>query len=144
MKQDDLTLKNINKKLDEKKVKSFRPADFLSENERVELKKANQKKDKKKKFNDVDFFVMQIITYFGYDVYLAWKNNDIETEQVMRWIFAKNALDSARDAENGALYLMGVAGANNGAGKKGNQVPKSLKQAQKILSKMSERGKYGL
>ena len=51
------------------------------------------------KFDEVDSLVSEIISRFGYEVYLKWNSGEITTEEITHYINAERAREAARMAE---------------------------------------------
>lgn len=118
------------------KERVHRVSDFLTDEEKEKLAKANIK-GKKKQFDKIDAYVAEIIARFGYDTYLAWQCGEIETKKMNRLLSAERVRDKARYLPLETVIISAVAGANNPADKYGH-IPRSLKRAYEILKKEQE------
>lgn len=116
--------------------RNFRASDFLTEDEKAEVRK-NNAKGKESVFNAVDAYVAEILARFGYDTYMAWKAGDIDNGRMTKYILAERARDAQRLFPLENLIVASVAGANNPT--KGGHTPKSLQAAIKILKQEQER-----
>lgn len=127
----DITLKQAKQTVG---VRNHRASDFLTEDEKLEVKKSNAKGNTGKiKFDAVDAFVGEILGRFGYDTYTAWKAGDIEQEQMVKYIEAERSREIADSLSLKSILIASVAGANQPT--KSGHMPKSLKNAINILKK---------
>ena len=118
------------------KKRNFRASDFLTEDEKAEIRK-NNAKGKEPKFNVIDAYVAEIIARFGYDTYMAWKAGDIEDGRMQKYILAERAREAQFLFPLENIIVSSVAGANNPS--RGGHAPKSLQMAIKILKQEQER-----
>lgn len=118
------------------KKRNFRASDFLTEEEKAEVRK-NNAKGRAAPFNAVDAYVAEILARFGYDTYMAWKAGDIDNTRMTKYILAERARDAQRLFPLENIILASVAGANNPT--RGGHTPKSLQMAIKILKQEQER-----
>ena len=118
------------------KKRNFRASDFLSEDEKKEVRK-NNAKGKAELFNIVDAYAAEILARFGYDAYMAWKAGDISNDRMQKFVLAERARDSQRLFPLENIIVASVAGANNPT--RGGHTPKSLQVAIKILKQEQER-----
>ena len=118
------------------KKRNFRASDFLTEEEKAEVRK-NNAKGRAAPFNAVDAYVAEILARFGYDTYMSWKAGDIDNDRMTKYILAERARDTQRLFPLENLILASVAGANNPT--RGGHTPKSLQMAIKILKQEQER-----
>lgn len=114
------------------KERVHRVSDFLTNEEKNDLARANTK-GKKKAYDKVDAYVAEIIARFGYDAYIAWQSGIIETKRMNRLLAAERIRDRASLLTLEAVIVSAVAGANQPT--KSGHAPKSLKNAIKILQK---------
>lgn len=133
----ELTLAKAKESL-EHKTKTFRASDFLTTEEISEVKKSNIK-GKQRKFNEVDAYIAEIIARFGYDTYVAWKQGEIDEDNMLKYIQAERARETAQGLALKALLVASLAGAQQPT-KSGHQ-SKSMKMAIKILDKEQQRAK---
>lgn len=132
------TLDQIRAEALPKAGRMFRASDFLSDEEKQELHKANAKgKEEEKPYDKVDAYEAEMIARFGFDFFQAWLNGNISEE------FAMRAIAAERDREKQTLsticmmiYSTG-AGANNPADKNGH-APKTLRIAQDLLKQLNK------
>ena len=118
------------------KKRNFRASDFLTEEEKAEVRK-NNAKGKAAPFNAVDAYVAEILARFGYETYMAWKAGDIDNDRMTKYILAERARDAQLLFPLENIIIASVAGANNPT--KGGHTPKSLQMAIKILKQEQER-----
>lgn len=131
-----LTLKQVKEKA---QTKVSRVSDFLTNEEKLELKKANAAgKRSKRVYNAVDAYVAEIIARFGFETYTAWLNGEINEDKMARLVAAERAREKRILAPLEAIIISSVAGANQPT--KNKQTPKSLKAAIKILKEEQKRG----
>lgn len=73
-----------------------RVSDFLTKDQKDarQMRKANQRKAKRK-FNDADAYVAEIIARFGYEAYEKWDKYEIPEEKMERLIAAERAREKA-------------------------------------------------
>lgn len=135
MTQEDLTLKNVREKITEK---NFRASDFLTTEQQEEVRKTNAK-GRKKKFDEVDSYIAEIIARFGYDAYVAWKDGNISEETMVRLIEAERAREAYKNLALEAIIVSGLAGAQQPT--KNGHAPKSLRTAIKILTQEQNKAK---
>lgn len=114
------------------KERVHRVSDFLTNEEKNDLARANTR-GKKKAYDKVDAYVAEIIARFGYDAYIAWQSGNIETKRMNRLLAAERIRDRASLLTLEAVIVSAVAGANQPT--KSGHAPKSLKNAIKILQK---------
>lgn len=110
-----------------------RVSDFLSNEEKVELKLAQEARSasKKRGFDDVDALSGEILGRFGYDAWQAWQNGQIRADKMLKMVLAERAR-TKRELLGIEMMILAVgAGANNPT--KAGHPPKSLKNAVKIL-----------
>lgn len=125
-----LTLADVKSQNLAQKEQVVRVSDLLSEDEQVELRKANSK-SKKKLFDPVDALVAEIIARFGYDFYLKWNNGELDDAWVSRLLAAERAR-----AEREAFGLKAIVYSMVSACvrvEKGQKKPKGPAQASKII-----------
>ena len=132
MRQDEtLTLAKV-LQANKSEERSFRPADFLDEDEQKELQRSNAEGAQiKRPFDEIDAFSAEILARFGYDTYKDWQNGAISMEKMARYIAAERARTARERYNMEAMLLCAISGANN-AGKSG-KAPKTLRTAHNIL-----------
>lgn len=117
----------------------FRASDFLSDEERQELNKVNEKSHKKQKpYDSVDAFEAELLARFGWEAFQAWLRGDFEMSMAARFIAAERAREKRNLEPLAAMILSANAGANNGD--KNGHAPKSLRSAHQILEKIHKQG----
>lgn len=137
MKAPDITLKQAKEQV---KVRNHRVSDFLSGEQMSEIHANNAKvSEKRRKFNQVDAFIAEILSRFGWEVYQAWKSELISQEQIVRYIEAERARDARERLRLENLIVAAVAGANHPT--KNGSAPKTLKAAFEILKNDSKEAK---
>lgn len=85
----------------------------------------------KRKFDDVDAYIAEIIVRFGYDAYIAWNRGEISMERMTRLLRAERAREASEQME---LYgiIMSMVGACVKR-YKGQPAPKGPRVATKIF-----------
>lgn len=137
MKAPDITLKQAKEQV---KVRNHRVSDFLSGEQMSEIHANNAKvSEKRRKFNQVDAFIAEILSRFGWQVYQAWKSELISQDQIVRYIEAERARDARERLRLENLIVAAVAGANHPT--KNGSAPKTLKAAFEILKNDSKEAK---
>ena len=121
----------LNKVKETAKVKTFRASDFLTNEEVEEVRKSNLKGKKRTSFNTIDAYIAEIIARFGYDTYIAWKKGEISESTMVKFIEAERAREAQYRLMIENIIVASNAGANNPT--KGGHIPKSLKNAIKML-----------
>jgi hypothetical protein len=94
-----LTLDSIRKAPELAPVRASRASDWLDKEDVAKLREIQLKRHKKAKFDEVDSLVAEIISRFGYEVYLKWNSGEITTEEITHYINAERAREAARMAE---------------------------------------------
>lgn len=127
----ELTL-NAAKQIASKK-RNARVSDFLTEEEKRKLHDASMHRQKKakKRFDDVDAYVAEIIARFGYDAYKDWNAGIIDNEKMAKMLLAERAREKKH-----LLALEGIIIAMISPmikREKGEPKPKSPKLAVKIF-----------
>lgn len=115
------------------RTRVVRVSDFLSNDKKIELKLAQEANSARKKrtFDDVDAYSAEILGRFGYEAWMAWQNGQIKADKILRMVLAERARFKRELLGLEGIILASMAGANNPT--KGGKVPKSLKNAVKIL-----------
>lgn len=137
----ELSLKNISQKAQCMQDKTFRVSDFLTDGEKEERVKARANasaKHSRRLYDNVDAFIAEVIARFGFETYRAWLNGELATEKLSSFIYAERARDKRTLAPLEALIVSSIAGSNHPT--KGGKLPKSLKNAIKILKEEQKRG----
>lgn len=111
-------------------VRKHRASDFLTQEQIEEVHKSNSR-GKKKRFNEIDAYIAEILARFGYDTYVAWKNGEIDEKTMVRYIDAERVREARDRFTLESLLYACMAGANNPT--KNGFMPKSLKVAYNIL-----------
>lgn len=128
----ELTLNEI-KRNAESITRVHRVSDFLSKDQKIELKMAQEEHSARKKrgFDEIDSLSGEILGRFGYDAWMAWQNGQIKADKMLKMVLAERARAKRELLGLEGIILATGAGANNPT--KGGKVPKSLKNAIKIL-----------
>lgn len=72
--------------------KTFRVSDFRTNEEKEKhIKQRTNKKPKRKKFNEVDAYIAEMVARFGYDAYKAWNRGEIDEKKMRAMIYAERA-----------------------------------------------------
>lgn len=72
--------------------KTFRVSDFRTNEEKEKhIKQKASRKPKRKKFNEVDAYIAEMIARFGYDTYKAWNRGEIGEKKMKAMIYAERA-----------------------------------------------------
>jgi len=113
----------------------FRASDFLSDEEKQQIRESNAKgKEEEKPYDQVDAFEAEMIARFGFDFFQAWLKGTISED------FAMKAMAAERDREKANIEIVCMTifatgfGANNPD--KNGHAPKTLRLAQDILTKL--------
>lgn len=131
---DRITLQEARKSPKLRSGGSSNISDFLTNEEKRDLKRSNlQGKPKQKRFNSIDAFVAEIIGRFGYDFYRDWAAGRISTGKVNRYIAAERAREAASNLALEAIVISAVSACVKR--EKGQPKPKGLKLAQDIFKK---------
>lgn len=110
----------------------FQASNFLTDEEKNELIRINASgKSKRKLFDQIDAYVAEIISRFGYETYKAWNNGEIPEKRMAKLIYAERARDAARIADIEAVIISMVGSLVKK--EKGKPSPKGPKTALKIL-----------
>lgn len=136
MTKPELTLK----KAKETAVKrEFRASDFLTQEQLDEVHESNAKGKRTSRFDVIDAYIAEILGRFGYGTYEAWKNGEIDEEQMVKYIEAERAREAQDRLALENIIVASVAGANNPT--KNGQLPKSLRAAVKMLKSEENKAK---
>lgn len=129
MESEKITLEKIRKSPKLAAERNFRTSDFISKEEKKELKRSNSK-GKAKKFSIVEAFEAEVIARFGYDFFKDYYAGLVSVERVNRYLAAERAREKAR-----LLPIEAMIALNAPAGASLNKnASKAMKKAQKILS----------
>ena len=134
----EITLNKAKEVLEQKKTKTFRASDFLTQEQVEEVHKSNIK-GKKRSYNVVDAYIAEILARFGYDTYMAWKNGDISEKNMVAYIQAERAREIRSTLALESIIVASVAGSNHPT--EHGTTPKSLKMAIDILKKEQNKAK---
>lgn len=134
----EITLNKAKEVLEQKKTKTFRASDFLTQEQVEEVHKSNIK-GKKRSYNVVDAYVAEILARFGYDTYMAWKNGDISEKSMLAYVQAERAREIRSTLALESIIVASVAGSNHPT--RHGSAPKSLKMAIDILKKEQTKAK---
>lgn len=130
MRKSDLTLNNVVKRA--KSGGSYQISDFMTSEEKRELRRSNfEGKKVKRKFDEIDAFVAEIIARFGYDAYRAWNAGEIRTEHISRLLLAERARERGLALNLETIIVATVSSAVKR--RRGEPMPKGLKLANKII-----------
>lgn len=134
-KLDKPTLKNVrnnSQKLQEVRVR--RASDFLTEEEQKELRAVNiQGRKARRKFDEIDSYVAEIMARFGWDVYKAWGQGEITTERMNRLLYAERAREKQQELPLISTIVSAVSSCVRV--EKGQPKPKGIKQAGNLLKR---------
>lgn len=134
-KLDETTLKNVrdtSQKL--KEVRVHRASDFLTDEEQKELRAVNLKGRKsRRKFDEIDAYVAEIIARFGWDVYKAWGKGEITTAKMNRLLMAERARDKQKEIPLISAMVSAISSCVRV--EKGQPKPKGIKQAGNLLKR---------
>ena len=111
---------------------TFRASDFLTAEEKAELRHNNAVgKRKKRPYSQVDAFVAEMIARFGYPLYKAWNDGEISEEKVARMMAAERAREKGQllDLEAIIISMVGACVKKE----KGQPNPKGPKTAVKVF-----------
>lgn len=87
---------------------------------------------KRRKFNDFDSLTAEMIARFGYQTYLAWKSNQISTEQMTKWLYAERAREALAESRLHGTIMALVGDCIRWSGK--GEKPNGKRIAAKILN----------
>jgi len=124
-----LTLQDVTKNIT--KVREHKASDFLTDEQIAQVRASNLKGRKNNRFDAVDAYVAEIISRFGYDTYIAWKNGEISEERMAKYIMAERVREVKYRLSLENVIVGAVAGANNP--NKHGHAPKTLKAAIEFL-----------
>lgn len=97
MRKSDLTLDAVKKSPRLTQGKVYRASDFLTDEEIAEHKaRVFNRKQKKRKFDDIDAMVAEIIARFGWKVYQKWNAGEISNDKIVKWCYAERAREKGR------------------------------------------------
>lgn len=140
MAREKITLETARKELAGKQVKSFRVSDFVSEDEKTELRESNYaRKEPERSFSAVDAYIAEILARFGYQTYQAWKVGDISERDMLAYVNAERARDAQNRLSLEAVVISSLMGAQQPH--KGGQRP--IKSALKIFKSEQKLAKGG-
>lgn len=138
-KKHELTLENVKKspKLGERRV---RASDFLTASEIEELHRVNERGRKVvRPYDEVDAFSAEVLARFGWHAYKAWKDGEISTDKMFRFIASERARTTAESLPSQITLVNAIAGANNPT--KHKKAPATLKQAIKLIKEQQKQAK---
>lgn len=118
-----------------------RVSDFLSNEEKIEIKLAQEARyvAKRRNFDEIDAYSAEILARFGYTAWQAWQNGQIKSEKMAKMVLAERARAKRELLGLETMILAVGAGANNPT--KSGHPPKSLKNAIKILKSEQNQAK---
>lgn len=136
----DLTLNNVKKKA-QSITRVHRVSDFLSKEQKTQLKLAHEERTvaKNRGFDAIDALSGEILGRFGYDAWMAWQNGQIRADKMLKMVLAERARAKRELLGLEGIIMATVAGANNPT--KGGRMPKSLKNAIKIFQNEQKQAK---
>ena len=115
----------------------FRASDFLSDEEKEQLRANNAKrKAPAKPYDEIDAFAAELLARFGWEAYQAWHRGEFDHDRALRFIAAERARDEKKLIPLESVILLSMAGANH-PGKNGKP-PKSLASAQNIIKQQTK------
>ncbi len=122
-----------------KKPQNFSVKDFASEDEIIELKKAQiERRRRKRKFDDASAYSAEVLARFGYEAWKAWQEGDLPTERMNSYLLAERAREDAK-LLNFEAFLMPLICSTIRKAKSGT--PKGVRNAQKVIKEQIERAK---
>lgn len=125
-----LTLNQI--KRSPKLGRQARASDFLTEDDRRKLQQTNARgKRIKRRFDDVDAYIAEMIARFGYEAYLAWNRGEIAQEKMNKMILAERARERAAWIPVEGIIISMVGSCIKRSKKE--KAPKGPKRAQEIV-----------
>jgi hypothetical protein len=121
-----------------------RVSDFLTNEQKIELKLAQEERAirKNRGFDDVDAISAEILARFGWSAWSAWQNGQIPENRIYRMMLAERARWKRELLGIEGIILASIAGANNPT--KHGHAPKSLKNAIKIFKSEQKQAKGAL
>lgn len=141
MAREKITLEKAREELAKKQVKTFRVSDFVSEDEKNEIKtKSYNKKPEKSTFSAVDAYIAEILARFGFQTYQVWKAGDISEREMLAYINAERARDAQNRLALEAVIISSLAGAQQPR-KSGSKPP--IKTAVQIFKNEQKLAKGG-
>lgn len=136
----ELTLNKV-KKSEKVTVRTVRVSDFLSNEKKVELRMAQEAKaaQKRRGFDEIDAYSGEILGRFGYLAWQAWQSGQIKGEKMIKMVLAERARQKRELLGVETMILAVGSGANRPT--KNGHVPKSLRNAVKILKDEQKQAK---
>lgn len=136
----DLTLNNVKKKA-QSITRVHRVSDFLSNEQKIQLKLAHEERTvaKTRGFDAIDALSGEILGRFGYHAWMAWQNGQIRADKMLKMVLAERARTKRELLGLEGIIMATGAGANNPT--KGGHMPKSLKNAIKIFQSEQKQAK---
>lgn len=142
MAREKITLEKAREELAKKQVKTFRVSDFVSEDEKNEIKtKSYNKKPEKSTFSAVDAYIAEILARFGFQTYQAWKAGDISEREMLAYINAERARDAQNRLAPEAVIISSLAGAQQPRKSGGKPPIKTAVQIFKNEQKLAKGGR---
>lgn len=139
MRKSDLTLNNVVKRA--KSGGSYQISDFMTSEEKRELRRSNFEGRKvKRKFDEIDAFVAEIIARFGYETYRAWNDGKISTDRISKLLLAERARERSYRLNLEAIIMATVSSCVKRS-KKDPKMPRGLKLAHKIFKEETKLAK---
>lgn len=122
------------------KEQTFRPSDFLADDEIEKLRESNQKgKKQKRPYDEIDALEAEILARFGWHTFQAYQTGEISLEQLAKYLQAERARSVAERYNLECIIVGAMAGANHA--KKGGGTPKGLRTAIDIVKEDYKRAK---
>lgn len=140
MMESELTLKNV-KQSEKITTRVVRISDFLTNEKKAELRMAQEARSAKLRrgFDEIDAYSAEILARFGYDAWQAWQCGQIKGEKMVKMVLAERARAKRELLGIETMILAVGAGANNPT--KSGHIPKSLRNAIKILKDEQKQAK---
>lgn len=140
MMESELTLKNV-KKSEKITTRVVRISDFLTNEKKAELRMAQEARSAKRRrgFDEIDAYSAEILARFGYGAWQAWQCGQIKGEKMVKMVLAERARAKRELLGVETMILAVGAGANNPT--KSGHIPKSLRNAIKILKDEQKQAK---
>lgn len=138
-KKHELTLEKV-KQSSKFGGRSVRASDFLTEQEMEELHQVNERGRKVvRPYDEVDAFSAEVLARFGWHAYKAWKDGEISTDKMFRFIASERARTTAESLPSQITLVNAIAGANHPT--KHKSAPATLKQAIKFIKEQQKQAK---
>lgn len=117
--------------------RTFRASDFLSGEEKAELRRNNAIGKKSRRiYGKVDAFIAELIARFGYDTYKAWNSGELGEAQIAKMLAAERAREKSQLLELEAIIISMVGACVRR--EKGQPQPKGPKTAVKVYKQVAK------